>query len=246
MKKILFLGLCIMISFITLGQVKKEFVDEIKGVSVSPPTFLGVMQPSQNVKNNSLNEYLSKELQYPEESKTRMKEGTVVVQFAVSTSGQLSDFNVVNSVSPEIDKEVIRALKTTDKMWNPGSSNNSPVAMESEVSVAFIIGEGSVNTKELADHAKHYFDKGSKKMFLEENCKGALKCYDKAVCYLPNDKCILLTRGICKYELGDKQGACQDWNRVKTLGGGDIYLKDLCEFKGYAEMINTLQKKEYR
>jgi len=244
MKKILFLVLCIIISFITLGQVKKEYVDEIKGVSVSPPTFLGAVQPSQNEKNNSLNEYLSKELQYPEESKIQMKEGTVVVKFAVLSSGQLIDFHVVNSVSPEVDEEVVRALKTTDKMWNPGTSNNSPVAMESEVSVAFIIGEGSAITKEFADHAKHYFEKGSKKMYLEKNCKGALKCYNKAICYLPNDESILLTRGMCKYELGDKQGACQDWNRVKTLGGGDIYLNDFCELKGYAEMINTLHEKE--
>ena len=53
-----------------------------------------------------------------------------------------------------------------------------------------------------------------------------------------------MVRGICKYNLGDKDGACQDWNRVKTLGGdsGEIYLKDFCKFEGYAEMVKTLKE----
>jgi hypothetical protein len=43
-----------------------------------------------------------------------------------------------------------------------------------------------------------------------------------------------------------KKGACQDWNRLKTLGGtaGDPYLDNFCELKGYNEMISTIQKKE--
>lgn len=83
-------------------------------------------------------------------------------------------------------------------------------------------------------------------MFVKANINGSLNNYNKATQYLPNDKCLLATRGLCKYELGDKTGACQDWNRIKALGGleSDYYLSKLCEHTGYSEMISILQEKE--
>jgi hypothetical protein len=73
-----------------------------------------------------------------------------------------------------------------------------------------------------------------------------LYLYDKAVRYAPNDKCLLAIRGICKYQLGDKAGACTDWNRIRTLGGmeGDAFLDNFCEYKGYNEMIGMVQGNE--
>lgn len=63
------------------------------------------------------------------------------------------------------------------------------------------------------------------------------------MCYVPNDKSLLAIRGICKYQLGDKAGACRDWNRIKTLVGmgGDAYLDNFCEQPGYSEMIGMVQ-----
>ena len=29
----------------------------------------------------------------------------------------------------------------------------------------------------------------------------------------------LLMRGVCRYELGDKEGAFEDWNRMAGMGG---------------------------
>jgi hypothetical protein len=83
-------------------------------------------------------------------------------------------------------------------------------------------------------------------LLIKERPKLALMNYNQAVTLLPNDKCILLGRGMAKYELGDKSGACQDWNRIKALGGfeGDVYLDSYCEMKGYSDMISTLQEQE--
>lgn len=63
---------------------------------------------------------------------------------------------------------------------------------------------------------------------------------------MPNDESFLVIRGMCRYELGDKTGACQDWKRIKVLGGleSDFYLNNFCEFKGYSDMISTLNEKK--
>lgn len=251
LKRTVFILLCMIISIITFGQEKKQFSNEIKGVTVSPPRFTGneeLLTLLDETQFGSLNDFLMKNIQYPEKAAESFMEGTEVVRFVVTPKGEVTDFNIINSVSPEIDQEVMRVLKTTSKMWKPGTQNGMPAAIEQEVSIAFAldVSNGTDQTKEFYDLAKRNFIKGNNKLFVKENSKSALKYYNRAVCYLPNDKALLVTRGLCRYELGDKNGACQDWNRIKTLGGfeGDAYLDNFCGMKGYAEMISTLQEKK--
>lgn len=243
--------LCLAASVITFGQEKKESLNELREVKVTAPKFTGTLVFPKVTNENELSplkDYLLKNIQYPEESKRIGKEGTEVVQFVVTPEGELTDFNIINSVSREIDEEVIRVLKTTNQMWKPGMNNETPVAMEKEVSVVFNI---STNDSQFSNanffiQAKKNFDIANKKFFIKENNKSALRYYDRAILYLPNDKALLVTRGMCRYELGDNKGACQDWNRVKTLGGSESkeFLNDLCEYKGYNEMLTILQKTE--
>lgn len=252
MKRIFIFLLCLTASVITFGQEKKEYLNEIREVKVTAPIFTAekvVPKITTTTENelSPLKDYLLKNIQYPEQSKKLGKEGTEVVQFVVTPEGEVTDFNIINSVSKEIDEEVIRVLKTTNQMWKPGMNNETPVAMEKEVSIAFNISidDNPANTTDFFIQAKKNFDIGSKKFFVKESNKSALRYFDKAMLYLPNDKALLVTRGMCRYELGDKNGACQDWNRIKTLGGveSDAYLNNFCEKKGYNDMISVLQVK---
>jgi len=249
MKRIIMLLLCLTISVITFGQEKKEYLDEIRGIKVTAPKFTGQkVLPKITYENesNPLYDYLLTNIQYPEESKKLWIEGTEVVQFVVTPKGDVTDFNIINSLSPEIDNEVIRVLKTTNQMWKPGMNNDDLVAMEKEVSIVFNIkqNDNSVSAENFEIEAKKNFVIGNKKFFIKGHNKSALKYYDKAMQYLPNDKAILLARGVCRYELGDKNGACKDWTRIKALGGveSDDQLKNFCEFKGYPDMISIVQK----
>ena len=252
MKRTVILVLCLLISAITFGQEKKQFSDEIKGVNVSPPRFFGnekFLSVLNDTQFGSLNQYLSKQIQIPEKSKFFQEEGTEVIQFVVTTKGEVTDFNIINSVSPEIDQEVIRVLKTTNGLWRPGLNNGELVAMEKEVSIAFKFGVATDEINYAAnfvEQAKPYFNIGNRQLFVKANIKGALKNYNRAIRYLPNDKCLLASRGICRYELGDRNGACQDWTRIKALGGLEsvYYLDKFCEFKGYSELVSSLKDKE--
>jgi len=243
MKRTAIFLLCMVISVITFGQEQKRHL--LPEVEVTPPRFTGneeVLTKLQGDGFGYLKDYLMSNIQYPEHSLMWMEEGTEVVRFVVTPTGEVTDFDVINSVCPEIDKEVIRVLKTTSGMWMPASNNGKPVAIEKEISVAFSTDELDA-AKRFVGIAKACFTSGNNKLFIKKNNKKALNFYNLAIRYVPNDKSLLLTRGICKYELGDKSGACKDWNRIKTLGGfeGDSYLDNFCEFKGYAEMMDTIK-----
>jgi TonB family protein len=248
------------IAVITFGQERKRHM--LPEVVVTPPRFTGtedVLTKLQGEGIGYLKDYLISHIQYPENSLSWQEEGTEVVKFIVTPKGEVTDMSVINSVSPEIDKEVLRVLASTSGMWKPASNNGNPIAIEKEISIAF-----SADDPNPADRfvglAKYNFIKGNKMLFLhkvdkktsnfynlviQKDNKKALYYFNNAVRYVPNDKGLLVSRGVCKYQLGDKAGACKDWKRIKALGGieGDSFLDNFCEFDGYSEMIDTLSGK---
>ncbi len=242
MKTILILLMCIMFSMITLGQEKN-----LVGASITPPQFLGVkgIYPvAAQDAPGTIENYMSTNIQFPEKAIEQLTQGTCVVEFLVTEKGTLADFKVLNSVSREIDDEVIRVLKTTDGMWKPSLFNDKePVAMTREISVAFKNTELGNYTNFIVLGRK-YFSKGSDLFFMHNDPGKALKYYDKGVVMLPKDKGLLLIRGMARYEVGNMEGACQDWNRIKALGGleSDYYLDNLCGYKGYTTMAEILKK----
>lgn len=250
MKKLVIFFLFMIASVMTFGQEQKQYNDEIQGVKIVAPKFKGPVTESEstNAKEgyNSLHNYLLKRIQYPDESKRWFREGTEVVQFVITKDGQVADFNIVNSISSEIDEEVIRVLKTTNNLWIPGMKNGEFVDMDRELSIVFSLDETVENSPKFIEYARQDYNKANKKFFLEKKNKSALRYYDKAVVYIPNDKSLLVTRGMCRYVLGDNEGAFQDWKRVKSLGGfeSEEYLKRFADLNGYAQMIDILQPED--
>lgn len=88
-------------------------------------------------KYHSVDEYLQKAVNYPMQSFPLKHQGTVVIGFVVTAMGDLKDITVINSVSYEADREVIRALKSTRGKWTPGLVEGKPVEVMQEVAVVF-------------------------------------------------------------------------------------------------------------
>lgn len=248
MKTNLIFILCFLLSGITFGQIQEEKmrnvgVDEVK---VTPPKFTGVQNALTLLnegKVESIHEYLAKNIIYPEKDAKYFNQGTEVMQFTVSTTGEVSDFVVINSVSPQIDEEVISILQNTNGMWIPGYNNSNPVEMEKEVYVTFRIN-GVPHPLDFNVQGTKYFVKGGELLLVDNNPKKALKFYDKAVKLLPFDESILLMRGFARYETGDKDGANSDWQRIVSLGHSlnSAYLSQITELKGYAEFVDIIYK----
>ncbi|MCY1723191.1 energy transducer TonB [Prolixibacteraceae bacterium Z1-6] len=247
MKTIVVLILCMVAALLTFGQDNQMPVQSnVEEVKVTPPRFAGeiyVVQTLKEEKIESIDDYLVRNISYPEKERKLFIQGTEVVQFTVSPTGKLSDFIIINSVSPNMDEEVIRVLQTTNGMWMPGHNNDQPVTMESEVSVAFKI-DGMRFPPDFNELGTKYFSKGGKLFLTRNNPKKSLKYYNKAAQYVPNDVNLLLLRGMARYETGNTLGAICDWERIKALGDSvaDVYLSKVRGYEGYEELASILNK----
>lgn len=201
MKTNLFFAAVLLIATIASGQNQ-----ELIAIEVNSPAF-------KSNEPKSIYDFLQKHVEYPSESQRWKLEGTEVVQFIVTIQGKLSDYKVINSVSPEIDREVIRLLELTNGMWIPGTINGEPVAMEKEVTLEFKRSKAS----DFVEMAKWYMQKGNELLFLKDQPKKAIKYFDLATNYLPNNETICGIRGFCKYRMGDEKGAIRDWDRANIL-----------------------------
>ena len=227
------------------GQKNSTERDTLPKVEVTPPEFTGITSVNKLFNNSSMKDigkYLFENFQYSEEA--CYIEGTVIVQFVITANGELNNFNVINSVCPVIDNEFIRVLETTSGMWKPGLNNMKPVDMEKEVSMMFVAKQQyKSNPKSyFTNQARNYFTKANNLFLEKHNLKKALRNYDQTIKYLPYDASSLLVRGLCKYELGDMDGARADWKRVNEIGRYDAteYINKLVDFQGYAEMTHIL------
>lgn len=69
--------------------------------------------------------FLSRHVRYPAAAVDEKVQGCVRVQFIVEADGKLSDFRVVESVSPVLDKEALRVVKLMPS-WRPGRRDGKP------------------------------------------------------------------------------------------------------------------------
>ena len=135
MKTILVFVIATLIAAFTYGQKQ-----DLQEVEVTAPQFTGIKNAvtQETVSSNFLiKNYLKDNVYYPENALNFGIQGTEVVQFTVTSEGNVADFQIINSICPEIDEEIIYFLKKTDGMWNPGYNNGKPVDMQQEVSLIF-------------------------------------------------------------------------------------------------------------
>lgn len=231
MKANLFFAAGMLVAAIATGQNQ-----ELIAIEVTPPVFKSEVP-------KSINGFLQKNVGYPEEARLWKLQGTEVVEFVITPEGKLTDFKVINSVSNEIDKEVIRILESTSGNWIPGTINGEPVSMETEVSMAFMLNPND----DFVEMAKWNMGKGNELLFLKDQPKKALKFFDYAINLLPNNETIHAIRGFCKYRLDDVSGASRDWDRANILAerkGLKIDFKNMAlnsgNFNDFESLLNNV------
>ncbi len=228
MKTIVYVLLCLLLSFVAIGQENSERIDE----EISTPTFTGVenvVELLNNEENKSIEKYLCSELRKSDLVFETNEAGTAVIKFTVDERGKLSNIEVVNSVCCVLDEELVDILETTDGMWKPAIRDGNHVAMEKEISLAFVCSEVANCQEFMMSKARKNFDKANQQMMVKNNPKKALRYYNESIKYCPYETSSLLLRGLCKYEVGDKEGAYTDWKRVNELGEIDAseYINNL-------------------
>ena len=81
-------------------------------------------------------QYLSDNIQYPEQAKNAGIEGRVIVSFIVGKEGLIKDAQVEKSVDPELDAEAIRVVAGMPR-WTPGKSHGEPVDVKYSIPINF-------------------------------------------------------------------------------------------------------------
>ena len=94
------------------------------------PTFPGGME--------GLMYFIANNLKYPEIC--GHFEGRVIVSFVVNKVGEVKDPVVVRSVTPELDREVLRVVRAMPK-WTPGMHKGKPVNVKYTIPISFKLTE---------------------------------------------------------------------------------------------------------
>ncbi|MCB0569892.1 MAG: TonB family protein [Phaeodactylibacter sp.] len=105
----------------------------------------GSASDKMNCANMKLMEYIGASLKYPEDARKANIEGMAVVRFIINTEGELGNIEIVRSLSPSIDAEVIRVVEQMNEKglrWRPGYQRGKAVDVELNLPVKFSLGDG--------------------------------------------------------------------------------------------------------
>jgi periplasmic protein TonB len=91
---------------------------EVYTVVDQPPAF-----PGGQV---SLGQYLMKSMRYPADAQRARLQGQVIISFIVTSTGQIIDAKIKQSVGGSCDTEALRIVKEMPN-WTPGQLNGKPV-----------------------------------------------------------------------------------------------------------------------
>ena len=86
--------------------------------------------------DKELIKFIVNNVKYPEDSKSKSIQGTVLISFIVNSNGILSDYNVEKSVSKELDDEALRVLMLMPE-WIPGLEKKKPVKVKMQLPIEF-------------------------------------------------------------------------------------------------------------
>jgi TonB family protein len=84
----------------------------------------------------AMNEFIAKNLKFPEECKDDDIIGNVFVRFVVSKDGDVKDAQIMRSLDHPFDKEALRVINSMPK-WIPGKQNGVNVSVYYVVPISF-------------------------------------------------------------------------------------------------------------
>ncbi|WP_462319463.1 energy transducer TonB, partial [Marinilabilia sp.] len=87
----------------------------------------------------ALHNFISRNVQYPVEAKENGIQGRVYVKFVVDKDGSIIDVRIVRGISPSLNAEAIRLVKSMPK-WKPGRQRGKAVAVTYTVPINFVLG----------------------------------------------------------------------------------------------------------
>lgn len=85
---------------------------------------------------DALKQYLKDNVQYPDAAIKEHIQGSVLIGFVVTENGNVSNVEVLKGLSPEINYEAIRVIRTMPK-WIPGTKDGKNISLKYKVPITF-------------------------------------------------------------------------------------------------------------
>jgi len=84
--------------------------------------------------------FLRKNLNYPRSAQDQNVTGKVIVAFTIKSDGSTSNFEIIKSLSPDLDKEAIRLIIKSAR-WAPAIQNGKQVTYRNRQEIEFPLPE---------------------------------------------------------------------------------------------------------
>ena len=75
---------------------------------------------------DKLNEYIAKNIHYPDIAREAAIQGQVIARFLIDEKGKIRDIQIIRGIGGGCDQEVIRIIKNMPN-WEPAYYNHRPV-----------------------------------------------------------------------------------------------------------------------
>jgi protein TonB len=111
--------------------------DPVIPVDPEPYTFVKEM-PSFPGGNEALLRYIMEHVNYPPDAAANGIQGTVLLRFVVSSTGDVTRVEVTRSANPLLDDEALRVISSLPR-WKPGKQDGNPVPVWFSVPVIFVL-----------------------------------------------------------------------------------------------------------
>jgi len=111
-------------------EEEEEEEEEIFMVVEEQPEFPGGYQ--------ALRKYLAENIEYPEVAAENQIQGTVYIQFVVTSNGNVEKAKVVRGVDRALDKEALRVVNSMPN-WKPGKQRGKAVSVWYTVPIKFVL-----------------------------------------------------------------------------------------------------------
>lgn len=99
--------------------------------------------PEYEYGENELSKFIAHNIRYPREALQQGVEGRILCSFIVGSDGSISNIEVVNGLSQNLDDEAIRVLGLMPR-WKPGENNGEKVNVKCLLPIDFTIDEDPI------------------------------------------------------------------------------------------------------
>ena len=85
----------------------------------------------------AMNDFIGKNLKYPEQATKNGVQGKVLVSFVVETDGSITDVKVIRGIGSGCDEEAVRVVKAMPKL-QPAMKDGKAVAIQYYLPISFV------------------------------------------------------------------------------------------------------------